>query len=293
MNDQQSTAGSDTTGKAPSSPAEVARAVVASGDASGIARFAGSSVLRAMGSIARGYLDTAQEIVEQVNAGEPITEIVDERVEQARKAAVSALGIADAGNGRQPRRGRALREQGDALIDVSWDPSAQPTGDHPAYQRILTELTPDEARIVRFLAVAGPQAAIDLRTRTPFGIGSVRLAAGISLIAETAGCTYPGNDHQYLANLNRLGLVRFSEEAVEDFRRYSILSAVPRTNSAREKAKKTIEIYRSIYLSVFGMDFAAACFTLDGYDAGGWANYKPTDKFIGKGPRTYTPKTLH
>ena len=38
---------------------------------------------------------------------------------------------------------------------------------HPAFARILTEITPDEARILRFLYLDGPQPAIDVRTWRP------------------------------------------------------------------------------------------------------------------------------
>ena len=49
---------------------------------------------------------------------------------------------------------------------------------HPAFARILTEITPDEARILRFLYLNGPQPAIDVRTNRPLGIGSQLVWAG-------------------------------------------------------------------------------------------------------------------
>jgi hypothetical protein len=45
---------------------------------------------------------------------------------------------------------------------------------------------------------------------------------------ERTGQSYPDRDHEYLANLNRLGLVRFSQEPVADFRRYSLIEAQPK-----------------------------------------------------------------
>ena len=43
---------------------------------------------------------------------------------------------------------------------------------HPAYERILTSLAPDEARILRLIAVEGARAAVDVRTWRPLDEGS-------------------------------------------------------------------------------------------------------------------------
>ncbi|WP_185981721.1 Abi-alpha family protein [Skermania sp. ID1734] len=277
--------------------ADLAKAGAASGttDPMALAKLAGSSLLRAMGAFTKGSIDTAKEIAEEVSAGEPLSEIFDTRVEQVRHAAVSVLGLEDSTNGYEARAKRGtvdnLKNYGNGLIKKSWNPSSQPRGAHPSFAAILHELTPDEARILRFLAVSGPQPAIDIRTKTPFGVGSERLAGGINMIADMAGCAWPDRDQHYLANLNRLGLVRFSEEPVEDFRRYSLVEAQPKADAAKDKAKKAIAVYRSIYLSLFGKQFCETVFDLEGYNAGGWAHYDPGDHIIGKG--TPVPKKKH
>lgn len=177
-----------------------------------------------------------------------------------------------------------LRSIGDQLITASQQPVAKPSRRHPAFGDILAQLTPDEARIVRFLAVAGPQPSIDIRTKTLFQIGSERLAAGINMIAEMAGCRWPEFDDRYLVNLNRLGLVRFSTEPVDDYRRYALLEVQPRALDATEKAARSISVYRSVYLSTFGQQFCDVCIDTTGYDAGGWATNERGDKIKGNGP---------
>lgn len=277
---------------------DLARAAVSPNDASGLARLAGKSLLRAMGALTKGSIDTANEIAHEFNSGEPVTEIVDHRVEQVRSAAWSALGIDERLGGTTARRSSKggmskldLKSQGTALLDNSWNVANQPRGEHPSFRQILDSLVPDEARILRFLAVGGPQPSIDVRTKKLFGVGSERLAGGINMIADMAGCAWPDRDAQYLANLNRLGLIRFSQEPVEDYRRYSLIGAQPRSMEAQGKAKKTMEVYRSIYLSLFGMQFCEACFVLDdGYTAGGWNKNERGDSYIGKGPREYHEK---
>jgi len=67
-------------------------------------------------------------------------------------------------------------------------------------------------------------------------------------------------------------MIFFSEEQVEDPRRYSFVEAQPVAAAAMARARKTITVYRSIQISQFGLQFCDVCFTLDGYDAGGWLN---------------------
>jgi hypothetical protein len=205
----------------------------------------------------------------------------------AARTAVDAVGDAATRTvtGNAPSSRSSLRARGDALLNRSSRTRDPMLSEHPAFEHILDDLAPDEARILRFLAVAGPQPSIDVRTRTPLLVGSQRLAAGISFIADMAGCASPDRSHEYLGNLARLGLIRFSAEPVDDFRRYYLLDAHPDTVAAMHRVKRTIAVYRSIYLSVFGEQFCAECFSVEGYDAGGWAKHDPGDRYWGKGPR--------
>lgn len=177
-----------------------------------------------------------------------------------------------------------LRHHGDELIAKSQKPTGKQSPRHPAFEQILNELAPDEVRMLRFLAVAGIQPSIDIRTKTMFQVGSERLVSGVNLIADMAGCRWPEADQRYLANLNRLGLVRFSSEPVADYRRYALLEVQPRALEVTENVPKTISVYRSIYLSEFGQQFCEVCIDTDGYNAGGWATDERGDKIIGKGP---------
>ena len=62
----------------------------------------------------------------------------------------------------------ALRARGDRLLDRSADVTDRDDL-HPAYDRILDEIAPDEARILRLLATSGAQPSVDVRTARPFG----------------------------------------------------------------------------------------------------------------------------
>jgi hypothetical protein len=259
-------------------------------DVVGVARVAGAVVWRTVMSITKGSVDAVTGIAREVQAGEPITHIVDHQVTVVQSTLLRVLGVENghAGPSGVPRRlisDQDLRAAGNALLKDSWRPESEPSTQHPSFALMLQSLTADEARILRFLAVAGPQPAIDIRTKTPFGVGSERLAGGINLIAEMAGCTWPKRDRHYLANLNRLGLVRFSEEPVTDRRRYAFVEAQPKATEPMERARKAVTVYRSIYLSLFGQQFCEICFDLEGYDAGGWASDDRGDKILGRRPR--------
>lgn len=270
-------------------------------DAVGAAKLAGTSLWRVLTSFTKGSAETAADLAKDIQSGAPISEVIDHQVEQLRSSALQALGLDDGDSTRLLSRGMRrggvsdddLRAIGNSLLQISWNSANQPRSQHPAFALMLQSITPDEARILRFLAVAGPQPSLDVRSKTPFGVGSERLGGGFNLVADMSGCAYPDRDQHYLANLNRLGLVRFSQEPVEDFRRYSFIEAQPKVDEAMAKASKAKTVYRSIYLSLFGHQFCEVCFDLEGYDAGGWVTDDRGDKIIGKGRRGPKKKAHH
>jgi Abortive infection alpha len=177
-----------------------------------------------------------------------------------------------------------LKKRGAALVRVSCQPEYLRRDVHPSFSNILDELLPDEARILRFLAVAGTQPAIDVRTKKLFQVGSVKLVGGVNMIPEMSGCKWPDRGYHYLANLSRHSLIDFSKEPVDDYRRYALLEVQPAATAAIARAPKSISVYRSISLTSFGRQFVSACIDIDGYDGGGWATDGRADKIIGKGP---------
>ena len=269
--------------------AGLAREVAGSATAAaGLAKTAGSEFWKALSSLGVGPLDAASNVAKQVTVTNSASAIVDGGVRVVKRLAQPGLNSdmpVDARVGAS-RRDEAdiLRKRGTKLVGISHKPELQLHNVHPSFSRILDELTPDEARIVRFLAVAGPQPVIDIRTKTLFQIGSELLGSRISMIAEMAGCRWWDRDRHYFANLSRLGLLRFSTEPVDDFRRYALIEVQPAAVLAMAKAKRSISIYRSLRLSEFGHQFVDVCFDTTGYHAGGWDTDERGDKIIGKGP---------
>lgn len=169
----------------------------------------------------------------------------------------------DSAAGGGARSSPSLRERGAELLRRSADVRiADDT--HPAYERILGDLAPDEGRILRLLASEGPQPAVDVRTARPLNIGSKLVAPGLSMIAEQAGCRRRDRTHAYLNNLYRLGLIWFSRERLEDPRSYQVLEAQPEVVGALRRAGRATTVRRSILLTPFGEDFCQLCLPLNG-----------------------------
>ena len=118
----------------------------------------------------------------------------------------------------------SLRSRGEELLRRSADVGYSEET-HPAYDRILSQLAPDEARILRLLALRGAQPAVDVRAGLP--LVSSLVAPGRNMIGAEAGCRYVDRVPAYLNNLYRLGLIWFSREPLSDRLRYQVLEAQP------------------------------------------------------------------
>ncbi|WP_306360978.1 Abi-alpha family protein [Nocardia sp. CC227C] len=234
-------------------------------------------------------VDTSFEITKQLTQaaldGESSADIAERTGAALRSIARSALGVTEGSvreivsyvptpvgpahqalpvNGSLIRSASAedLRRRGDALLARSADVYFTEAV-HPAYDRILDELAPDEARILRFMALNGPQPSVDVRTNRPLGIGSELVAGDLTSVPEQAGVRYPDRSRLYLINLNRLGLTATSDDPVV-LSRYMVLEVQPVVEAALKKAGRVPKIVRkSLRLTEFGEDFCHTCFNID------------------------------
>lgn len=156
----------------------------------------------------------------------------------------------------------SLRARGAELLRQSADVGQQ-DGAHPAYARILTQLAPDEARILRLLVRDGPQPAIDVRAANLIGVGSQLVARALNMMGTEAGCRNPERVPAYLNNLERLGLICFSQEPLDDPSRYQVLEAQPEAMDAIKRAGRARTAQRTIRLTAFGTDFCEVCLPAD------------------------------
>jgi hypothetical protein len=233
----------------------------------GLVRVAATSSWRALTWTVGSSVNAGTEIVKRTMNGEPPAQILQDVSADLRSFAWRALGLREEvdSTGVPDRLAPSsassddLRSRGASLLRRSADVTVTEE-EHPAYARILSELTPDEARILRYLFLNGPQPAIDVRTNRPLGIGSELVAGGLNMIAEHAGCRNVDRIHPYLTNLNRLGLLEFSKEQVENPNRYQLIEAQPKVAEVLKQAGRAPRIvHRSIHLNAFGEDFCQTC----------------------------------
>ncbi len=214
-----------------------------------------AELFRATGEELRSYVRRVLEIVESPGGDGAL------RPEgpAARRDTTSASDPAQ--NGRDQTTA-SLRERGAELLRRSADVRFEEDA-HPAYARILAELAPDEGRILRLLALEGPQASVDVRTGGPLGvINSELVAPGLTMIGAEAGCRYLDRVPAYLNNVYRLGLIWFSREPLKDTLRYQVLEAQPDVATAMREAGRGRTVRRSIHLTPFGEDFCETCLPL-------------------------------
>ena len=150
---------------------------------------------------------------------------------------------------------------------------------HPAYARIIDDLAPDEARILRFLCREGPQPSVDVRTSGPLAMArSELIAPGLNMIGLGSGVKHPERIKSYLNNLYRLGLIWFSREPMDDPLEYQVLEAQPEVAEAMEEAGRGKTVRRSIHLTDFGDDFCTTVLPDDTDELQAIQAERPSDK---------------
>jgi hypothetical protein len=233
-------------------------------------RIAASAWLRTAEWTVEATFRTTSRVLQAAMSGESPADVFQEGGAEVREYLRQVLGMDVNGTGpsteerneTQPDTA-SLREQGAELLRRSADVDLEEEV-HPAYGRILQELAPDEGRILRLLATEGPQPTVDVRTGGALGvIKSDLVAPGLSMIGLEAGCRHPEAVKPYLNNLNRLGLVWFSSEALDDVQRYHVVESQPEVAEAIEEAGSGKTVRRSIHLTPFGEDFCQTCLPLE------------------------------
>jgi hypothetical protein len=235
----------------------------------GLVRVAFSSWWRSVQWAVNTTTSTMRNVVTAAANGESPVKIATDTADGFRAMVRGALGIEDASanddrNHSRPGSTTAeLIEKGRQLLRDSADVWYH-EDTHPAFAAILEELTPDEARILRFLFLKGPQPSVDVRTNRPLGRGSEKVASGLSMIGLNAGVRNLAWTNAHLGNLNRLGLVDFPHEEVVDPSIYQLLEVQPDVQEAMRQAGRSPKtVHRSIELTAFGEDFCRTCLPVD------------------------------
>ncbi|WP_245717542.1 Abi-alpha family protein [Nocardia jejuensis] len=231
--------------------------------ATGVVRVAMSAAVEASVWSLSTALGVTSVVLRGSMAGHPPRDILSEAGAQVRHSVRQALGVvpqesSDASPEANPTT--ALRARGAELLRRSAD-FHEDDSLHPAYSRILGELAPDEARIIRYLYLDGPQPALEVRTGRSSNHGE------FTLLGDDAALRYPNRVEEYLTNLDRLGLIDITREPLGNPNRYQLLEALPEVRRLLKRTSfGTKVLYRTIELTSFGAGFVRVCLPVPALD---------------------------
>jgi hypothetical protein len=159
---------------------------------------------------------------------------------------------------------QSLRERGAELLEraAAIQDGRDPV--HPGFARIIDQLAPDEARILKLLVNHGAQGIVYVNKAAPFGIGATEIARRLSMIGTEAGCLHSELVPAYLDSLVSHGLVAIRRDALEDELPYQVIEAQPEVTEALSRAGGKVFrgqiTRRSVHLTDFGRTFCQVCF---------------------------------
>lgn len=244
----------------------------------GLARIAAGAWYRGAVWGVGSTLEAGRRLGGAATSGASAAELLEELQHETAAGARRLLGIAEelgpeglapdeARDGErrseQRERVRSLRERGAELLDRAAD-TADADPIHPGFLRIIDQLAPDEARILKLLVNDGPQGIVYVNKTAPFGIGAREIARRLSMVGRGAGCLHPELVPAYLDNLVSHGLVAIRRDPLTDELAYQVIEAQPEVTEAIDGAGKSVFrgqiTRRSIHLTDFGRTFCQVCF---------------------------------
>jgi hypothetical protein len=153
-----------------------------------------------------------------------------------------------------------LREAMSELLERSVETNRAGSREY-LYGSVLSQLVPDEARIIAALADGSCYATVDV-VRKQFGRPPRTLLANASSVGRAAGVANLENVPTYLTRLAALGLVEFDEPGPGLDVQFDVLTSDDRVREAERRTpsrRGTVRIMRkAVRLSDFGREFWAA-----------------------------------
>jgi hypothetical protein len=136
---------------------------------------------------------------------------------------------------------------------------------HPAFVEIVRQLTPDEARILKYVFERMYLPIITLRAKVPGRTSGFAYYEDFSDVAEKTGCQFPTLTPQYLGNICRLGLAEFHRNTyIDDKTMYEALEKHQAVAAIKKEIKKkfrvgTIVVKEYVGITGLGRQFCKAC----------------------------------
>lgn len=249
-------------------------AVVASG--SSVVRLAVTAYWRATSTTVTSGVAIARRALDEAAAGAPPQDIVSAAFDETLDNVRRILGVTEleervrrTSSARPVERGGDeeppdLRTRGARLLARSSELDDGPEL-HPAFEAILDELAPDEARILRLLWLDGPRPVLDVQEVNALGRPVRWLVRRVSMVGEEAGCRRSDLVGLHLDNLRRLGLVEHVDEALDEGD-YQLLDAQPRVAEARAGVAVGLRVRSlrgTLQLTELGAALCEACLPVE------------------------------
>jgi len=156
-----------------------------------------------------------------------------------------------------------LRSAMTELLQRATDPDRGKSRDY-LFGTIVSQLVPDEARILATLASGGSFAVIDVVAKQIGRSATRPVLRDVSTVGLAAGISAPADTPAHVGRLRSLGLVEVTsagEEMVDQFdvleKDDAVVAARAEVDNAKSGSAKIVR--KTIRLSAFGQEFWSAC----------------------------------
>ena len=140
-------------------------------------------------------------------------------------------------------------------------------GVHPSFVEIIKQISPDEAKLMRYFSANGVAPIISVRCHNSMRVG-VEVIRNFSNVGEVSGCEQPLDIVKCFDNLERLGLLYKAEASsfltnkalYEELRQHPfVLAKIEETMNAQDDYKEIQYVESFITLTDFGKGFCKIC----------------------------------
>jgi len=135
---------------------------------------------------------------------------------------------------------------------------------HPSFVEIIKQLTPDEARLLKYFSTEVKLPMIDVLAESEDSSGSIDVIVNLSLFGKQAGCEHLHLTPTYLDNLSRLGLIEIPKAFYTAPNVYDELESHPSIVEAKKQindmeGQKASIGRKLVNITQLGKQFINAC----------------------------------
>lgn len=144
-------------------------------------------------------------------------------------------------------------------------------GVHPGFVEIIKQLSPDEAKLLKYMMYDTIVPTITLRYENDMGDGII-VIKDFSNVGETAGCEQPAKIAEYFDNLIRLGLLTKASDfaaltdktVYEPLKKHELILPYVKEDAVNQAGFSKIKFIESfISVSSYGSSFGKICLTAE------------------------------